>query len=107
MIIGFLSQNVRQIASFALCLGKIRLLQRVNSMKIFRKFFRNKKKRHAANKKRSRKTTSKKRVVSRTYDAHLLKDDFLFGTGHSSSKRYRRKHKVRIKMNTDVNITNP
>lgn len=59
------------------------------SMKILRKIFRSKKKRHAVNK-RSRKSSSKKRI---SHDAHLLRDDFLFGYSNSS-RRHRRKHKV-------------
>ncbi|XP_036148879.1 tight junction protein ZO-2 isoform X2 [Monomorium pharaonis] len=59
-------------------------------MKIFRKIFRAKKKKHIVNK-RTRRTTS--RNTSRTRDAYLLKDDFLFGAGTRRSKPHRRKHK--------------
>jgi len=62
-------------------------------MKIFRKIFRSEKKKHVVNQKK-RRATSKARNASRTRDAHLLKDDFLFGTGTSRSKPHRRKHKV-------------
>ncbi|XP_018372988.1 PREDICTED: uncharacterized protein LOC108767554 [Trachymyrmex cornetzi] len=61
-------------------------------MKIFRKIFRNKKKKHIVNQKK-RRTTSKARKASRMHDAHLLKDDFLFGTGTRRSRPHRRKHK--------------
>lgn len=69
-----------------------RSIRRVASMKIFRKIFRGKKKKHVVNKKR--RTTSRARNTSRTRDAHLLKDDFLFGAGTRRSKVHRRKHKV-------------
>jgi len=64
-----------------------------SEMKLFRRFFR-KKKRHTVNKKKSsRRTSSAKRISSRTHDAtSLLRDDFLFGT--SSARRHRRKYKV-------------
>ncbi|KYM75417.1 hypothetical protein ALC53_14113 [Atta colombica] len=61
-------------------------------MKIFRKIFRNKKKKHIVNQKKRR--TTKARNASRMHDAHLLKDDFLFGTGTRRSRPHRRKHKV-------------
>ncbi|KAM0728938.1 Tight junction protein ZO-1 [Formica fusca] len=60
-------------------------------MKIFRRIFRKKKKKY----KKSRKTTSKKRIASSSHDAHLLRDDFLFGTSiANTSRRHRRKHKT-------------
>lgn len=67
-------------------------IRRVVSMKILRKIFKGKKKKHIVNKKK--RTTSRARNTSRTRDAHLLKDDFLFGAGTRRSKPHRRKHKV-------------
>lgn len=62
-------------------------------MKIFRKIFRSKKKKHIVNRKK-RQTTSRVRNASRTRDAHLLRDDFLFGAGTRRSRPHRRKHKT-------------
>lgn len=62
-------------------------------MKVFRKIFKSEKKKHVMNQKK-RQTMSKARNSSRTHDAHLLKDDFLFGAGTRRSRPHRRKHKV-------------